>query len=130
MTIADYAVLHDSPFELDSGHVKRMTFDLPGDFVKGTLKATPLLMYRVSPKNAVTYVVAVNDPPGADNIPADRIHELDAQNNSGSLRTMHEAISGDVFLPGGNIVDFRVTSGKARFHDVVLFFQRNTGEGG
>ena len=129
MTIADYSVLHDGPFELSTNHVKRMTFDLPGDYVKGTFRAKPLLMYRVMPQRSANWIAIINDPPGDDTIPQEKIHEHVIQNNSGALRTLHEAISGDVFLPGTNIIDIRVLSGRATFMDVVLFYQRNTGEG-
>lgn len=56
-TIADYMVLSDGPFEIDSipdGTVpvaKNLDFDLPRDFVVGTNRARPILQFLYGAKS-------------------------------------------------------------------------------
>ncbi|WP_218975630.1 hypothetical protein, partial [Salmonella enterica] len=64
-TVSDYMVLHGSPFKLGFGGdtVKRLPFDLPGDFVAGTKYAKPILAFLVQPSSGhVVLDVYVNPP--------------------------------------------------------------------
>lgn len=127
MTVADYQVLRDSNVELgeDIQEVVRLQFDLPNDFVVGTSRAKPILMYRVTSRGDVRYVFSVNDPGDDQNIPQNRIQEavtLDAN----IIRSLHEPIQGDLLNPGvRNWIDLRVVRGSAIFGDIVLLYQRD-----
>lgn len=127
MQVASYITLQDEPFELSQSEVKRLkTFGLPNNFVKGTLLAKPVLTYKVHPQTVpVKYTIALNDPPGDENIPANKVIETRTLEMKvyGSL---HEFVDGNKFIPGeqsDNIIDFRVILGKAIFSDVILWFK-------
>lgn len=125
ISISDYVTVSDAPFELSSGHVRRFKFDLPGDFSK---QATTVLMFGITPDDDVKYLVIVNDVAAdPNNTPPETI--VDSQELHGAtFRTLHEVVPGEKFLGGQgfeNLLDVRVITGRARFHDIVLFHQRN-----
>jgi hypothetical protein len=127
MQVGSYITLQDEPFELSAGEVKRLRkFDLPDNFVEGTLLAKPVLTYKIQPQTVpVKYTVVLNDPPGDENIPVDKVIETRTLDMK-VYRSLHEFVDGNKFIPGGpteNIIDFRVILGKATFSDVILWFK-------
>ena len=125
LSLGDYLAVSDAPFERSAGEVKRFTFELPGDLSS----ANPaVLMFGITPDDDVHYIVLLNDDlADPNNIPSDKIVD-DQELNGATFRTLHEVIPGNKLRDGQgltNLLDFRVVSGKARIHDVVLLYQRN-----
>ncbi|MBE9156142.1 hypothetical protein IQ265_04740 [Nodosilinea sp. LEGE 06152] len=127
MQVANYILLEDEPFELKADQVKRVRkFELPNNFVKGTLLAKPILTYKVLPlSTSVKYIIALNDLQGDENIPSSKVVESRTLDQK-VYRSLHEAVDGNKFIPGEsleNLIDFRVVLGSAMFSDVVLWFR-------
>lgn len=126
-TVADYAVLTDTAFDLtefiELGDSRgRLSFQRPDNFVEGTNRAKPVLIYQVKPDTEARYEVHINHPFGNDLPNPNRIHDA-ADIGGGRWRTMYEPFDGRLIQPGNNTFKFHVTDGKASFADVILMYQ-------
>jgi hypothetical protein len=137
--MTDYMVLQAGAIELGFGtsdYVQRLDFELESDYTKGTNFARPILAYIMRPSGDTSVNVYVNPttpsnvPPGTNIL--DHHDALFWANWSGGSfqvdQASWEAIDGRLFRPGSNSIYFRVMKGKIRLRDVVLWFQRGTGD--
>lgn len=132
-SMTDYVVLSDGSFELDtvpasgSSDEKILTFDLPSDFTVGTNLAKPLLAYIinfVSDDGAVGIWINPEFPLRQTT----RDHNLTWNNAHHADSGLWEAILGTKLKAGAqNKIVFNLDSGRVRFRDVVLWYQRGTG---
>lgn len=133
--IADYIVLHDGPFELDSipdGTVpvaKNLNFDLPGNFVQGTNRARPILQFIFAAKShdgKFGYWVNANESALVDGSQTGRHFWPE---RIGPEVSTWECLQGDKFLPGrSNRIRFGFEPSQNAtliIRDVVLWFQRD-----
>ena len=125
LSLGDDVAVSDAPFERSGGEIKRFPFELPGDL---STTNPAVLMFGITPDDDVRYIVLLNDDfSDPNNLPSDKIVD-DQELHGATFRTLHEVIPGNKFRGGEgftNLLDFRVVSGKAKIHDVVLLFQRN-----
>ena len=122
-TVADYAVLRDANFTLEPGEsFETQPFFAPDAFVAGTNLAKAILAYKVTP--------LANDPFAAEvdftvstGVPPNNIVNV----NNLRTQTIHglwEAFPATGFGQNiGRTFLFSVRTGRARFGDVVLWYQ-------
>ena len=133
-TIADYMVLNDGPFEIDSvpdGTIpvaKNLTFDLPNDFVVGTGRAKPILQFIFAAKSTdgkFAYWVNVGDT-GLTESARHGSHFWPER--VGPEVSTWECLHGELFNAGqSNRIRFGFPPGwnaRVIIRDVVLWFQR------
>jgi hypothetical protein len=129
-SLADYIVLSDSPFRLPDGlGVNDLHFTLPGDFVAGTRVARPILAYilRYESEEGEAHVW-INPPSGEGWVRDNADHTLTWSGGRSGDQGLWESIQGDKLdTRRENLIIFGVTKGRARFRDVVLWFQRGSG---
>lgn len=124
-TLTDYQTFQDAPRQ----EALRFRFNLPGNFVEGTARAIPVLMFRVDATDDCTCWVHVND--SADNPTASNASiELRVTGSSGH-KTVHELLRGTGFRSGreNQILIHKTpdaTSGDFFVSDVVLMYQVDT----
>lgn len=133
-TMADYQVLSDGPFEIDSivdgfnPVFKTLSFDLPGNFTQGTNRARPILQFifgALSRDGRFSYWV---------NVPQDRTLSTSPTGSHfwpervGPEISTWECLQGDKFRAGArNTIVFGFAPGQnatVRIRDVVLWYQR------
>ena len=135
-TVADYQILNDSPIRLIAGgdQSEFFRFNLPNDFVEGTNRAKPLLVFRCTAHSDSRVQVFVNpDLPdngtssgfpqdtdysfavdgGRTNLHMEALNGLDF--NDGQENTIVIRIAGDSFTSHGDLT----------IGDVVLHYQRS-----
>ena len=112
MQVSNYFVLQDVNFEIDENSMKRFTVKMPtaSQFVKAT--ARPILMFNMDPRTGhhLKFIVVLNHP-GTEvggNIPNEKIvWAYDKPDDIMLLRSTHEVLDGNKFLPGAdNTIDF------------------------
>ena len=132
MQVSNYFVLQDTNFEIDENSMKRFTVKMPpaSQFVKAT--ARPILWFNMDPLTSqhLKFLVVLNHPDTevGGNIPNEKIvWAYDKPDDIKLLRSTHEVLDGNQFLPGANnTIDFVGVIGKVRLSDVVLFFRVET----
>ena len=132
-SLADYIVLSDGPFEIDSNpggapSTRILEFNLPSNFIVGTNRARPILSYVhnfISNNGSVG--VWIN--PQFPLLQSQRDHLLTWNNPPHMDVGLWEAIQGTRFQAGQeNRIVFAMqeaNSGRVRFRDVVLWIQRD-----
>ncbi|MEP3333130.1 hypothetical protein [Sedimentitalea sp.] len=121
-TLTDYQTFQDTTRR----EALRFRFNLPSNFVEGTARAIPILMFRVDAEDDCTCWVHVND--SANNPTASNASiELRVTGSSGH-KTMHELLRGTGFRRGreNQILIHKTpdaTSGQFFVSDVVLMYQ-------
>ncbi len=133
MTLTDYQVLSDGPFEIDSivdgfnPVFKVLKFDLPNNFTVGTNRARPILKFlfkTLSKDGKFGYWINVSNN-ALSSTNQTGLHSWD--NHLPELPTW-ECIQGDKFRPGENRVTFGFQPGHnatVRIRDVVIWYQRH-----
>lgn len=135
-TIADYMILSDGAFEIDSVPdgvnpvAKNLHFDLPNDFVVGTNRAKPILQFifaalSTQSDSRFAYWINVEDTALVEGT---RAGSHFWPERVGPEISTWEALSGELFRPGeSNRLRFGFPPGwrgTARIRDVVLWYQR------
>lgn len=123
-TIADYAVLRDGTFDLESGEELELApFFPPDDLVPGTAKAKAILCYKARPLPQAPF------SPSADLKISLKFQLLNIESikiTGDTVRGLWEAFSADELSKTvGNVFIFKSESGRVRISDVVLWYQRN-----
>ncbi len=123
VTMADYTVLRDGTFDLDSGaHLELAPFFPPDDLVPGTGQAKAILCYKARP---------LAQPPFSPQV--DLKISLKFQNlqietiriKDDNVRGLWEAFSAaELSQTVGNVFIFTSVTGRVRISDVVLWYQR------
>ena len=121
-TLADYQTFQDSTRR----EALRFRFNLPGNFVEGTARAIPVLMFRVDATDDCVCWVHVND--SADNPASSNASIALRVTGSSGQKTVHELLRGTGFRPGqeNQILIHKApdaTSGQFFVSDVVLMYQ-------
>lgn len=132
-SLADYIVLSDGSFEIDnnaggSPSTRILEFNLPNNFVVGTNLARPILSFVYNPvSDNGSFGIWVN--PHFPLLSSQRDHSISWNNAIHMDFGLWEAIQGDRFIAGEqNRILFGMqdgNSGRVRFRDVVLWFQRS-----
>jgi len=131
-TVADYLVIRHSSFEINSDTFS-IPFELPGEFTVGLQFAKPIVQYIWHPlADNGHFRIWVNPPPG--HLPMDAFNDPNFDTMVSFMKWgdevgrdygQWEAISGERFNVGGNTIHFGGTeSGRVRFHNVILWYQR------
>lgn len=123
-TIADYSVLRDGAFDLESGEERELpSFFAPQDIVPGTNLAKAILSYKARP---------LQQPPFAPYVELDislKYQALDIEEVVLKGDTVHglwEAFPADrLSTLVANVFVFRSNSGRVRISDVILWYQRD-----
>ena len=123
-TIADYSVLRDGSFDLDSGERKELApFFPPSDLVPGTAKAKALLYYKARPLPQAPFAAQVHL---RIILKVQNLEIEDIRIKDDSVRGLWEAFSAaELSSTVGNVFVFKSDSGKVRISDVVLWYQRD-----
>lgn len=116
-TIADFTVIRDTSFEIRTGGDidHSSTFSISSGL---SVPSRAVLMYSADPEsNARSLKVRIQ-------INGTKVHDLAF--TGGTIRTMHEVLSGNTLRVGSNTIDFKIISGTGDIHigDVVVFWQR------
>lgn len=121
-SIVDYQLLIDDSFTLDaedpSAKTRELSFTMPDDFVFSSGSRKPILNFVITTFEDSSFTIFVN---GRD-VASGNISQ-------GPARSYHEAFSTTTAFPEGtsfsdNVpVRFSISSGRARFSDVVLWYQ-------
>lgn len=122
--IADYAVLHDGTFDLNTGEHKELKpFFPPGDLVPGTGQSKAILCYKARPLPQAPF------SPQVDLKITLKFQNLNIETiriKDDTVRGLWEAFSAaELSATVGNVFIFASNSGKVRISDVILWFQRN-----
>lgn len=115
-TYVDYKVLWDGVFELDSENQDHfLEFTMPNNLVHGTDLAKPILAFIVRPVEETQVGIRVNH--------TDILSETYAPS---VRRAFWEPFSGKLLGTGdsNNQIRFHLDSGRVRFSEVVLWYQR------
>lgn len=119
-TLADYSVIRDTKFRLQSGEARTFTFGMYSDIVGSGGSKRPIISFFADPSgNArnLKYKVFLNGQ-----------QIVDYSYTGGVGRAHQEVLQHDnVNVGETNLMEFRVESGEGSvgFSDVVLWFQRN-----
>ena len=121
-SVADYAVLNDGTFDLNSGQEKELTpFFPPSGFVKGTNLAKAVLAYKARPLPNAPF------SPQAELKITMKFQNLSVEQitiRDDTVRGLWEAFSAAEFSTTvGNVFIFRAVSGRVRISDVILWYQ-------
>lgn len=135
-SMTDYMILNDGSFELSDsprgpGDVKRLDFDLPGNFTVGTFRAKPILAFLINPISDDVRVGGWVNPEGPNVQLLQSTQDIALHWGGGRHfdQALWEAISGAKFNKGGNnSVFFKAWDGRVRIRDVVLWYQRGRGD--
>lgn len=119
ISVADYKVLRDAPFDLDEGGRKELTFDVPAD----QLAAQPLIVsYQARPLSLslngddfVEVSVSIAFQKEIDRL---RLRENTVH---GLWEVFSENLTSDTLKEG---VVFKSHHGRVRISDVIVWFQR------
>jgi hypothetical protein len=123
-TIADYLVLRDGTFDLESGeHLELDPFFPPDDLVTGSGSANAILCYKARPLPQAPFT------PQVDLKILLKFQNLEIETvtiQDDSVRGLWEVFpAGKLSSTVGNIFIFESESGRVRISDVVLWYQRN-----
>ncbi len=127
-TLADYITLLDNTQRIDgSPNGITVTTGLPADFVTGTNKAKPVLQFKIRAHQDSELSIHVNQTHSDPGL----AHTM-SLGASGTFRTYHEFINGNLFNPGAqNEIKFVLQGsvfddhqGDVSISDVLLTFQR------
>lgn len=135
-SMTDYMVLSDGAFELSDspsgpGDVKRLDFDLPNDFTVGTFRGKPILAFLINPVSHNVRVGGWVNPEGPNLQLLQSTQEISLHWNGDFHfdQALWEAIDGRRFNKGGNnSIFFKAWDGRVRIRDVVLWYQRGSGD--
>lgn len=121
-TVADYAVLHDGTFDLNSGEERELQpFFPPDGFVRGTNLAKAILAYKARPLQQPPF------SPQAELRVSMKFQQVTVETvtiRNDTVRGLWEAFSAaDFGETVGNIFIFRSLSGRVRISDVILWYQ-------
>jgi hypothetical protein len=123
LTLADYQSYQDGPTE-----GLRWRFNLPDNFVKGTNRAIPALMFRVDADGDCNVWVHVNDSAEEGTLRASSASiQLKVRGGHGQ-KTVHELLGGTGFRVGQeNLIVISKAPGDEGatlwISDIVLFYQ-------
>lgn len=134
-SVADYLVLSDARFEIDSvpdGEIpiwKEFDFSLPNDFVAGTVKARPILQFIFAARSREgKFGFWINYPEPTWPTPETQHGQYQWDGRLPTEISTWECVQGDIFRAGGdNVLRFGFGSGQFGtiwVRDVVLWFQR------
>lgn len=123
-TIADYSVLRDGSFDLESGHQRELDpWFPPSDLVPGTGTAKAILSYKARPLPQAPF------SPQVDLKISLKFQGLSIETvtiKGDSVRGLWEAFPANKLSSTvGNVFIFRSQSGRVRISDVILWYQRN-----
>ena len=133
-SMTDYMILHDDAFELSTspagpGDVRKLDFSLPANFTIGTRRALPLLAFIVNPVSDDVELGFWVNPSDPNLIQTQREQLLTWPNGPHIDQGLWEGINGQKFNEGqANSIFFRVLRGRVRLRDVVLWYQRGSGD--
>lgn len=137
-SMSDYMVLQAGAKDLGFGTddwIQKLSFDLPPQYTIGTNYARPLLAFILRPSGGRTSIntyinpSAVGVPPGGLILDHNEPDFFIAWTDGPRIdQALWEAVDGRKFKRNNNDVYFRVMEGGVRLRDVVLWFQRGTGE--
>ncbi len=140
-SVADYFVLSDGSFVIDSipdsnptsdsvPVAKAFDFDIPNDFVEGTIKARPILQFMVKPESDDgTFGFWLNAQNNHFFLTAENQRQRFSWHGGGRREfATWECLQGDLFKRGEtNQIRFGFAPGQnatVRIRDVVLWYQR------
>jgi hypothetical protein len=135
-SMTDYMVLSDGSFDLSDspggpGDVKRLDFDLTQNFTVGTFRAKPILAFIIRPGSGNVAVGGWVNPEGPNVQLLQSTQDIALSWNT-SVHVdyaLWEAIDGEKFNQGGaNTVFFKAWDGSVRIRDVILWYQRGSGD--
>ena len=115
-TVADYRVLQDGKFTLRAvagKDTRREKFNLPGALHRGGTTHHGGI-FSVGILNGHTVYDSSNSGWTGEQLTSD------------ADRTFQEAFSGDFFSTGDNDLTIQVNHGSGIFHDLIVWFQRDT----
>ena len=119
-SLADYQVLSDGPFTLDEYEKKVLHWTIPSDFVRSSGSRKPVLAFTILPLEEDTDF----------NVKVNHRTVINMPNLSKShTRGLWEAFNAHTAFPEGVSynnpapLEITVTSGKARFTDVIVWYQ-------
>jgi hypothetical protein len=123
-TIADYMVLRDGTFDLESGESRELApFFPPDDLVQGSSSANAILCYKARPLPQAPFTPQV-DLKITLKFQAFEIETVQIQDDT--VRGLWEVFpAAQLSSTVGNVFVFRSESGRVRISDVVLWYQRN-----
>lgn len=133
-SMTDYMVLQSAQFELSDspsgpGDVKILRFTPPPDFTVGTNLARPLLAYIVNPKSDTVVVRIWVNPDGLELTQSTAQESLSWHNAPRIDQALWDAIDGTKFEKGKeNTVVFKAVDGRVSLRDIVLWYQRGSGD--
>lgn len=119
-TVADYVVIRDSSFKLESGKTLAYTFNLPSDIVVSGSSRRPVVAFVADPSsnaNGLDCRISLND-----------VEVVKFKYSGGVSRGHWEVIRHSNLEVGKeNVIQFTVVGGAGSIHfsDIILWFQRN-----
>ncbi|MEX2303509.1 MAG: hypothetical protein WD733_21385 [Bryobacterales bacterium] len=122
--IADYAVLRDGTFDLESGaHFELPPFFPPADLVPGTGESKAILCYKARPLQQAPFSPQV-DLKISLKFQLLQIETIKIKDDN--VRGLWETFSAaELSQTVGNVFIFTSESGRVRISDVVLWYQRS-----
>lgn len=126
-TVADYRVLQDGKFTLRAvagKDTRREKFNLPGALHRGgTTHHGGIFSVGIYDAKELDFALILNGHTVYDSSNSGWTGE---QLTSDADRTFQEAFSGDFFSTGDNDLTIQVNHGSGIFHDLIVWFQRDT----
>ena len=122
-SVTDYTVLKDGTFDLVQGASFELPpWSTPSNFVAGTNKARPMIMYKARP------LPDPNFSPFAKINVRDKFGMVDFDTvtiRGDTVHTLYECIQGDDIdkTLTNTFFEFRCVQGRVRISDVVLWYQ-------
>jgi hypothetical protein len=125
-TVADYQVLSDGPFSLEAvagRDTRRIGFDLPGRLHRGGTKHHGgIFAFGIYDARDLDFDLILNGTKVYDSSG----HTGGARLTSDSDRTFQETFPSTQFSNGDNDLTIQVNRGSGTFHDLIVWFQRDT----
>lgn len=121
-SVTDYTVLKDGTFDLVEGQEFELpAWETPSNFVAGTNKARPMIMYKARPlpNSPFSPFAKIKVRSKFANVTFDTVTI-----RGDTVHTLYEAIQGNQIDSIVNTVfEFRCEQGKVRISDAVLWYQ-------
>ncbi|MFQ1702421.1 hypothetical protein ACJ5NV_17690 [Loktanella agnita] len=130
--MTDYMVLQDGPATLNShpsGTDRVMIdFDLPRNFTVGVRFGKPVLAYIINPQSRSSKVGGWVNPVADPFVSSEQVISLNWTTDNHSDYGLWEAVDGRKFKAGeSNRIVFKAWEGKVIVRDIILWFQRGSG---
>ncbi|NES82739.1 MAG: hypothetical protein F6K10_15770 [Moorea sp. SIO2B7] len=124
-TVADYQVLSDGQFSLKAiagQDTKRISFNLPGKLHRGGTKHHGgIFAFGIYDAKDLDFDLILNGKEVYDSS-----SWTGAELTSDSDRTFQEAFPSTYFNTGNNDLTIQIRKGSGTFHDLIVWFQRDT----